>query len=182
MSFFGEGKTNGKQDFSALKKNKNVFIQTAHRNYGVARSWNLLCKFGFNMCNNVLLVNDDIYLGYGEEKVYKAISENKSGLMQSEHLWSVVLINKDLYKTIGEFDEQFYPAYCEDSDYMYRMKLLGMTHDINPILNPKIVRHGMTREMAPEQIDESLRMNRLRYIRKWGGLPLIETFTTAYNK
>jgi GT2 family glycosyltransferase len=169
-----------KEDFPTFSK--NIFVQNPRCNLGVARSWNRICKFGFGICDNVLLVNDDVYLGYGEKTVHEAISLNKSGVMQSEHLWSVVLINKTMYETIGEFDEQFYPAYCEDSDYMYRMKLLGIRHDINPILNPKVVRHGMTREMAPEAVDESMRINRIKYANKWGGLPLLETYTTPYNK
>jgi hypothetical protein len=61
------------------------------------------------------------------------------------------------------------------------MKLKGIRHDISPILNPQVVRHGMTREKAPEAIDESLRANRERYKLKWGGLPLIETYTEPYN-
>jgi len=161
---------------------QNIFIQVPSRNLGVAKSWNRICKFGFGISDNVLLLNDDVYLGYGEKTVIEAIKQNKSGVMQSEHLWSVVLINKATYEAVGDFDEQFYPAYCEDSDYMYRMKLMGLKHDINPILNPEVVRHGMTRELAPEAIDESMRVNRLKYINKWGGLPLIETYTTPYNK
>ena len=168
--------------FQEIPRNsENVVIIRPKVNMGVACSWNIICDIGFMFTENVLLVNDDIYLGYGEAQVKKAIQRNKVGLAQSEHLWSVVLINKALFQKVGYFDTLFYPAYCEDSDYMYRMKVMGMRHKILPELNPKVVRHGMTMEKAQDYVQESLKVNRIRYAEKWGGLPLLETYTEPYN-
>ena len=170
---------NGCQEIPTHSENQVVINPRA--NMGVSGSWNALCDIAFMFTDNVLLVNDDVYLGYGEQQVKKAINKNKVGLAQSEHLWSVVLINKNLFRNVGYFDTFFYPAYCEDSDYMYRMKMMGIRHQILSELNPKVVRHGMSMEKSPTVIAESLKVNKIRYCEKWGGLPLLETYTKPYN-
>jgi len=40
----------------------------------------------------------------------------------------------------------------------------------------------MTQEKNPELVNNSMHINRLRYIEKWGNSPLLETFLTPYNK
>jgi hypothetical protein len=40
----------------------------------------------------------------------------------------------------------------------------------------------MTQEKDPELVNESMRVNRERYIEKWGNSPLLETYLTPYNK
>jgi GT2 family glycosyltransferase len=87
-----------------------------------------------------------------------------------------------MYDYIGDFDEIFYPAYYEDSDYLYRMKLKGIRQDVEAELNPQTVRISMTQERDPELVNASMEANRLRYIEKWGNSPLLETFLTPYNK
>jgi GT2 family glycosyltransferase len=87
-----------------------------------------------------------------------------------------------MYDYIGDFDETFYPAYYEDSDYLYRMKLKGIRQDVEAELNPQTARISMTQERDPELVNASMQENRLRYIEKWGNSPLLETFLTPYNK
>ena len=81
-----------------------------------------------------------------------------------------------------DFDEIFHPAYYEDSDYLYRMKLLGIKQDIDSTLNPEIFRASQTFEKNPKLVNEAMKNNRLRYIEKWGNSPLLEIFTTPYNE
>jgi len=170
---------NGKQN---LKSDKNVIVHTEDENLGVAKSWNKICDIGFKSVNHVLLVNDDVFLGYGEKEVNRIISSMQIGISQSMHLWSVVLIRKDIFDEIGRFDEQFYPAYLEDSDYIYRLNLVGKRQGIDTRLNPKVVKHGGTWESKPEVVSQYLNQNREKYVAKWGGLPFLETFTNPYNQ
>jgi GT2 family glycosyltransferase len=83
---------------------------------------------------------------------------------------------------VGDFDEIFYPAYYEDSDYLYRMKIKGKRQEVEEKLNPEVIRISMTQEKSPEFVNASMQANRLRYIEKWGNSPLLETFLTPYNK
>jgi GT2 family glycosyltransferase len=174
---------NGKQDLSFLNiLSPNVFVYEEEKNLGVAASWNKLCKIIFKKHNHALILNDDVYLGYNTDTVNSVISKYEYSLVQSYVSWSVILMSKYMYDHIGDFDETFYPAYYEDSDYLYRMKLKGIRQDVEAELNPQTVRISMTQERDPELVNASMQENRLRYIEKWGNSPLLETFLTPYNK
>jgi GT2 family glycosyltransferase len=172
---------NGNQNLSQLEENVQIYVHNQNENIGVAASWNKLCQIIFAKHDWALLVNDDVYLGYGNSRVNMCIEMSEVGLVQSELNWSVLLINKDLYEYIGEFDEGFFPAYYEDSDYMYRLKLHGLLHEVNNNLNPIIAKVSQTYEKAPELVNLSMRFNRQRYIDKWGNVPLLEKYTTPFN-
>ena len=40
--------------------------------------------------------------------------------------WRVFGINRECVETVGFFDENFHPCYCEDADYEYRCTLAGV--------------------------------------------------------
>ena len=172
---------NGNQNLTHLEENVQIYVHNQKENIGVAASWNKLCKIIFAKNDWALLLNDDVYLGYGNSKVNMCIEMSEVGLVQSELNWSVLLINKDLYEYIGEFDEGFFPAYYEDSDYMYRLKLHGLLHEVNNNLNPIDAKVSQTYEKAPDLVNLSMRFNRQRYIDKWGNVPLLEKYTTPFN-
>lgn len=171
---------NGNQDIFSI--NKFFHIYKPEKNLGVAGSWNFLCSKIFEKYDYALIINDDVYLGYDKELVTDVINQNQNTLIQSHISWSVIVISKHLYEYIGNFDETFYPAYFEDSDYLYRMKLNGIRQAVSEKLNPEIIRISMTYEKSPEFVNESMKVNRQRYIDKWGNIPLLETFLTPYNK
>jgi GT2 family glycosyltransferase len=173
---------NGKQDLSFLNVFPNVIVYEQDHNIGVAASWNKLCKIIFEKHNHALILNDDVYLGYNTDVVNSVIEKYEYSLVQSFISWSVILMSKYMFDYIGDFDEIFYPAYYEDSDYLYRMKLKGIRQDVEAELNPQTVRISMTQERDPELVNASMQANRLRYIEKWGNSPLLETFLTPYNK
>jgi GT2 family glycosyltransferase len=173
---------NGKQDLTFLNVFPNVIVYEQDHNIGVAASWNKLCKIIFEKHNHALILNDDVYLGYNTDVVNSVIEKYEYSLVQSFVSWSVILMSKYMYDYIGDFDETFYPAYYEDSDYLYRMKLKGIRQDVEAELNPQTVRISMTQERDPELVNASMEVNRLRYIEKWGNSPLLETFLTPYNK
>lgn len=160
----------------------NVYVYVPGFNLGVAESWNFLAFISFYMAKKdyLLLINDDVSLGYGAEVVNAAIT-NCTGLAQSEYSFSVVLLSKQLYEKVGVFDTSFYPAYYEDSDYLYRMKLLGIRQDVIPALNPKVFRQSQTYEKNNKLVNDAMARNREIYIQKWGGLPLLETFKKPYH-
>ena len=151
-------------------------------NLGVAASWNLLCREIFKENDYALIVNDDVYLGYGIDEVSAAIqASGNAGFIRSEMSWSIFLISKDLYVELGGFDELFYPAYYEDSDYIYRMRLAGIEQFITPTLNPLTHRINGTYDRNPELVNAAMSDNRERFIKKWGGLPLLERFKEPFG-
>jgi GT2 family glycosyltransferase len=171
---------NGQQNISLSHPNIHVYEQ--EHNIGVAASWNKLCKIVLKNHDYILLLNDDVYLGYGTERIIDTIQKYPYTIVQSFISWSVLLLSKYMYDYVGDFDETFYPAYYEDSDYLYRMKIKGKIQEVEEKLNPEVVRISMTQEKSPELVNASMKINRLRYIEKWGNSPLLETFLTPYNK
>ena len=161
-------------------------IYPQSKNRGVAASWNILCKHILASNDYALIVNDDVYLGYEkrvvDEAIELAINNGNPEFIRSEMSWSMFLISKDLFTQLGGFDEMFYPAYYEDSDYIYRMRLSGIEQHINPTLNPHTYRMNGTYEKAPELVNEAMQKNRDRYIEKWGGMPLLEQYTIPYGE
>jgi len=162
----------------------NVFVYEQENNLGVASSWNELCTIIFKTKKKdwALLINDDVYLGYKTETIEDVIHSSKVGIVQSLLNFSVLLLNINTYVTVGEFDSKFYPAYYEDSDYLYRMKLIGLRQEVDTRLNPKDARVSQTYEKAPEFVNNAMRYSRERYIEKWGNVPLLERYTTPFNK
>jgi len=172
---------NGNQHIKFLETMPNIKVYEEKENIGVASSWNKLCKKIYEKHDFALIVNDDVYLGYNTKVVEKAMAECQSGFSQSNASWSVFLMHKEFYDFVGDFDEIFYPAYYEDSDYLYRMKLLGIKQDIDSFLDPKEVNISMTYERAPDMVNQAMKDNKQRYIEKWGNLPLLENYIKPYN-
>ncbi len=170
---------NGNQPELEAHKLHSRFV--CKENLGVAASWNALCEMIFMNYDWALLLNDDIYCGYTTEVVNAAIERSKVGIVQSALNFSVLLISEELYKKVGKFDEKFYPAYFEDSDYLYRLKLMGIRQEIDYSLNPVDVKISQTYEKNPELVNKAMVDNKARYIEKWGGLPLLEQFKIPYN-
>lgn len=167
----------------------NIEIYVPGFNIGVAGSWNYLCRVIFYSrgYDYAMILNDDIIIDHTEEEYEKAInfinSVNKFGikfLYLSEKDWCFFLLSREVYEKVGDFDEAFYPAYFEDNDYAYRMKLEKVGVIKNRGFNPKVYNNSMTSRKDPN-INNGFMQNREYYIKKWGGLPGQETFTTPFG-
>lgn len=176
---------NGKQNIS-LERHKNVLVWKSESNMGVAKSWNHILTSGFWSTNAEygLILNDDIYLGkkkdYIKDLIFVMIKQGIDLLQSQNHMCSFI-ISKECYNYIGQFDEMFYPAYFEDNDYRYRMKLLGKNIVTTDRLNPKIFRNSQTIAKDPT-LNQRFQTLRNYYISKWGGAPNEEKFQTPFNQ
>jgi Predicted glycosyltransferases len=122
-----------------------VFAQTS--NLGVAASWNLICKTAFQEgYTHALILNDDIELVVHEKELIETISRHgEDKLLVQSGTWCVICVAKKVFETIGNFDEQFFPAYFEDNDYERRIKLQNEVFVIRePDLDPTLYRNSMT--------------------------------------
>lgn len=125
------GKGELDDDLDLLKKIKHNFIKkitVCHmpRNIGVSGAWNLIIKCYMN-CPYWIIVNDDVSFGYGLlEEMNSYAQDNEIGLIHGNPgdfnvgSWDLFLIRDWVVKDFGLFDENFYPAYCEDADYIMR--------------------------------------------------------------
>lgn len=172
---------NGNQDI--IIREKKFFIYRPHENLGVSGSWNIIMDYASKVnATHVLMLNDDIYLGKTDEQIIRMLA-----LFQHIHFfnsmmnWSSWILSVEAYKKIGNFDENFFPAYFEDNDYCYRMRLNEIERYNTDYLNPVIYRNSQTIEKDPS-LNSRFMNNRQYYASKWGGLPNEETFKTPFNQ
>jgi GT2 family glycosyltransferase len=100
--------------------------------------------------------------------------------------FSAFAVNKQCWLNVGEFDELYAPAYFEDNDYHYRMKLANIPAIVYP---PAMFYHYGSRtqnesaENGMPMVSGGMFENaRAAYVRKWGGVPGSETYTNPYNE
>lgn len=172
---------NGKQDI--VIREKKFFIYRPHQNLGVSGSWNIIMDYADKVkATHVLMLNDDIYLGKNETEILYMIKHAPDcNFFNSLMNWSAWILSVKAYKTIGAFDENFFPAYFEDNDYCYRMRLCGIDRINTSYLNPLIYRNSQT-ILKDSSLNQNFNNNRQYYASKWGGIPSEETFTTPFNK
>lgn len=107
---------------------KKISITHFPANIGVSSSWNLIVKC-YMHSPYWIIVNDDVAFGDGilEEMATKAEQNPDVGLIHGNQgdfgvgSWDFFLIKDFVIQEYGLFDENLYPAYCEDADYIMRM-------------------------------------------------------------
>jgi hypothetical protein len=96
-------------------------------NIGCAGAWNLIIKCYMN-APYWIIANDDVAFGRGLlQEMATAVEENPMlGMIHPNPgdfgigAWDLFLIRENVIKQFGLFDENTYPAYCEDADYIMR--------------------------------------------------------------
>lgn len=174
---------NGVQNIPTLIGEKEIQVHGGTgENIGVAASWNFMLHKIYEKHEYAIILNDDVYLGKTEYVTDLIISQNsRHGILLSPMDWCVFLMPRETFERVGEFDEKFFPAYYEDSDMMYRMRLMGLSIMKLPSLIPEVYRSSQTLEKEPERYHMSHHKNRKVYESKWGGPPGQEKFRTAFN-
>lgn len=164
-------------------------ITVPKMNMGVGGSWN----FGIEEALNwVLIVNDDVVLAGGAVERMLDVITNPAVVGQFPivtssqpdgtglECWSMFMLGKRTIDEIGQFDDRFWPAYYEDTDYSRRLMLRG--HRVR-VVPDTIVEHHCASTLR--SLDDARQRNLLAAIErckqsyrdKWGGLPGQETLT-----
>lgn len=178
---------NGKQGFVFPPKLADkIFLESMPENIGVAGSWNRMLKRAFEEkgADYLLILNDDIVLGRTRADIEEIIeSRHEAWFLTGEYFWSVILISKDCYRTVGLFDETFFPAYYEDNDYARRILLnkeIEGRWGQDSRLTPEVKRNSMTIKKEPA-LNRKNHLNQKYYVKKWGGMPGKEKYTQPFN-
>lgn len=97
--------------------------------------------------------------------------------------FSCFMINLETVERVGFFDEDFFPAYFEDNDYHYRVKLAGGEAIANT--TAVFIHYGSRTQNqkadGPVVPGPAFENNRAYFMRKWGGAPGFEKFSTPFN-
>lgn len=117
----------------------NIKVVHMPANIGCAGAWNLIIKC-YMMAEYWIIANDDIAFGPGLlEEMAATVEKNKNvGMVHPNPgdfnigAWDLFLIRENIVNMFGLFDENTYPAYCEDADYIMRfvhrpiLKVVGL--------------------------------------------------------
>ena len=116
-------------------------------------------------------------------------SADLSGEPSRDVPYSAFLIDKRLFEIVGEFDEIFKPAYHEDSDMNYRIRLKNHITLKSPsaacfhYATTTILSAAMNNdEEELRKIEAAVSFTNSLYLQKWGGSPGEEKYPYPYNR
>ena len=192
----------------AHKRNEKAWSFSKSVNFGVEDAWTRNFDYAFVINNDILLHKDAIIylvkrfrqadpeiamlscldvqgeMGDGREINFINAKEREY-ISESEHPnFSAFMISKYAWEKIGQFDENFSPAYHEDNDLHYRICQIGMKALCIP---PAMFYHYGSRTWNNAILESAtvkqqmFLATRAYYVTKWGGLPGEEKFTHPYN-
>jgi GT2 family glycosyltransferase len=116
---------NGKEEFVPTNKDLNIKILNLPSNLGVAGSWNLGIKLYPHVPFWTFSCADVYWLPGNMEKFAKLC--NKENLVCTNVPFGSWSIGEEIIKLAGLFDEEYYPIYYEDTDYISRLNYLGLS-------------------------------------------------------
>lgn len=169
-------------------------VLSQSHNIGVAAAWNVCyTKYGRERngeYNAVVMCNDDIVLAPNALDELFTVSNQYGGrgffygATGSANAFSMFYLPTDIYELVGKFDERFYPAYFEDNDYSYRLRLAG--YSMVPVWSCEYSHVGSATLAAlnPHERrlhDEQFNANARYYQQKWGGPPHHEQYQWPFN-
>jgi len=190
---------NGDQPFEGWTPIYGCVVVRPGRNVGCAGAWNIVLRLAFATldADSAILLNGDCAVG---KDTFGRMLASPARLVCA-HGFSCFRIDRALWNAIGEFDEEYWPVYWEDTDYRRRLALAGEPIEEWPLEEVGRPSHG--RAVYASGIthgksdaggyqgwtgdkrawfQERLEANRQRYIAKWGGLPGSERFSTPFGE
>jgi hypothetical protein len=181
-------------------RDQTLIVDNTVENLGVAASWNkgidvmdahgvdwlvlvsAACRFGPAGGIDFLDRLDEL----GASAMSYDTDRNRAVAVEAGHGvgWHLIAFPRWTIEAVGRFDEIFWPAYCEDIDYSYR---ISRTFDLNPPYWLKTTdidvsiagfSHGV--DLGKVTVDND--RNHFLYKQKWGGDKGQETFDTPYGE
>jgi GR25 family glycosyltransferase involved in LPS biosynthesis len=165
----------------------NIKVVHMPANVGCAGAWNLIIKC-YMLAPYWIIANDDVAFGPGllGEMVERINGDPMVGMIHPNAgdfnvgAWDLFLIRENVVKVFGLFDENTYPAYCEDADYIMRMshrpirKIVGLEnkymhgHGDSTMYYQTGSQTEKNENGLKEKLDHSNELNIDYLTRKWG--------------
>ncbi len=95
-------------------------------NLGVAASWNLGIK-SFPYAERWFIVSNDVQFAPGALGRLSEARSDEITLSKMFPNWQAFALGYEAVRRVGLFDERFFPAFCEDNDYVWRAEQAGVT-------------------------------------------------------
>lgn len=157
-----------------LFEDQPVWIHTPPYNWGCAKSWNWFMQQNDDI---IVICNDDVT--FNENTLYSMVNayfekpDTFIAPCSGTNIFSCFLLPKSVYNLVGDFDEQFWPAYFEDNDYSYRARQAGVEFcftgaGYGHVGSATLASYSSAERQAHTQ---QFAANQQRYIDKHGGMP-----------
>jgi GT2 family glycosyltransferase len=164
--------------YQALEKLKfrrpNLRIINSRINIGVASSWNMLLSEDHE---SYTFMANDIHIKKGDTKKYINYIKDTRDWITFGRAFGLFTISNEGKKNLGYFDENIYPAYCEDVDFFLRLRLLDGPSSQAPIecYHGDDYKTGSCTIQSDSTIMNKNHLTHARnngyFIRKWGHHP-----------
>jgi GT2 family glycosyltransferase len=110
----------------------DVTVLAMPTNLGVAGSWNLAVRLAHRE-PYVVICSDDMWWPAGSlQELYRVASEETLVLSATWPHFQAFALGMRVVRDVGLFDEGYYPAYFEDTDYQRRMRRAGLQCHFGP--------------------------------------------------
>ena len=175
-----------RREFASAGMFQNIRVEK-FKNLGCARSWNHMVRTSPGAW---LISGNDIQFSPGDiGRIKTTLEVNQDASIVCAMGYAVFCFTPLGIRTVGMFDENFYPAYFEDNDHFRRValtksKAVGVdgfkaVHGEPPNWGSCTVNSDPSLQRKNGVTFVNLRDY---YRRKWGGEPGQETYPTPYNK
>lgn len=161
----------------------NATVVRPGRNLGVAASWNL----GLRMAEGPAIVsNDDVVARVNTVENILEHGKKYSLVGCTFQFFSFFFQKPDLVTKVGEYDEKFWPAYCEDVDFLQRVAVAGVPYLCakNVILDRPDGLGNTFKKLDPKTCHElslGVTKNYEYFVKKWGDSPHHERFQILFR-
>lgn len=118
------------------------------------------------------------------KKLAKRLENPFVGILcdKSQNGYSSMVFTPELLYEVGYLDENFFPAYYEDNDHRYRMKLAGIEWEYLPLQYTHRVSSTLKSNAEFQKKNQmTFAENARYYIEKWGGLPGEEQYDAPFD-
>lgn len=165
-----------------LKANTLVWDNTRN-NIGVSAAWNKgIERMKERNADWIIFLSASMRFNQGGLDLIEQLKTTELMVAEAEgHQFHLMSIRREVIEKVGTFDENFTPAYYEDTDYGQRIrnsydhtfKWAKIKVDCYCVGNA----HGVN--LAGVRMD--IQKNIDYYIRKWGGMPGQQTYFHPFN-
>ncbi len=181
----------------------NTVNLSFHRaNRGLSRSWNdgILASYA-EQCDYTLVINDDIgFIPGGFDRFIDFLAQQGdfglgflNGRETASSPYAGTIMDQGFgcfafgpraYREIGAFDENFFPAYSEDIDYVTRVRSAGIPNVLDTSVLAEHARNHTTNTTANLRATMSaFKQENSRYFaQKWGGDEQSPVYKRPWNR
>lgn len=166
---------------AAIERGAPIEVLAPDKNLGVAASWNAMLDRAGDA--PLAIANDDVELGMDAlEALSRALGAGHDFVIAEgppgANGWCLFAQTAACTAKVGPYDENFFPAYYEDSDYDQRLLRAGIAVHREPAT---LTHDGWATMRADPTISAGQAKSAAYFRQKWGGMPGETLFQEPFN-